>query len=890
MAAPNNLVAPLELVDYGIASNTSAVTFTRTQAYLDPSDYDGATYYFEVDGYNNHASINYSPALYYWTGSVWAAVTSATVSVPHSTSAYTRLRSGVFTPQAGQTAYCAFLPATALANNLRVNAARIVVGQASATKTRIQIPLYSVQYNSTSSADTSSQADGGHAGTGWGPIVGKQVIFPYSAAAWATVSGATSCSIEAVLESNSASYTAYAALFDVTDTDFTTPIGQVSTVATSWTLLNADFNVSALTDGRTYQLAIKSSNASGACYLARAALCLRVTSLAACEIWWRIAQYLTATSSATELSYQLAKIDLSLYSGFGNAYLEADGASNNDATCLQINDQGTNEHGGTVAELTPGINFNSATYARQRTTAVSLTDGHRYDAYVNAETNTTTVGAAFIVLQYSLSLISAAVATSWTARAAVVGSVAASWFTRALKSASSCASWIVTQVTLESLLKPLTWFTRSSRTRPLSVSWYLRSTVAPLKAASSWTTKVLVVAWPWRGLMGMLFGARIRDISNVPPREIAVLWGVRNAVTRSLRSTWTTKAARVRQLTSSWTTRSARGIVAAVSWRSRLSRAISASSSWATRGGLAPKAAVSWITYNAVRRSLSASWFSRLGRSTSAGVSWTARGWRAISSGSSWITKVRLAPAKAATWTIRAAAAQSISLTWFSRLTVAPVGSVLTWLARASRAAAPRAVSYVVTFATGLVTGRATSWTVRNRATASRSSAWFARASAAAANFPAAWLSRVAEAAVSTEHALAWRVRATVRSSKATSWRAANRVTPSAPLAWFARATVARASAPLSWFARATMAAAKRPASWTSRGALLVARPSSWVAHSLLGRPLTACWRIAGHLAAATPSAWFARSSRAMTRPASWVARLSVARRVAPVPGRSISC
>jgi len=394
-----NLVVPIEMLEYGIASATTGpTTFLRTQVILNPSDYDGATYYFEANAFNSNSSTDYTLQLMYYNGSSWTAVTNGGLSLTHTgNSTVYRRRTGVaWTPQAGATQYAVQLPATASANQVKVYSARIIIVQSGATKTRIQIPLISYTYSTTSNSDAigTVRADSRAATSYSEGTTTYSSWFQYVAANWSTLSGASAASFEAVIASSSTSYTATAAMFDTAN--YNTPIGALSgTTATTWTVQNTDFNPSSLSDGHFYRYGIKESSASGTCDIARAALYLRITSAALCEVWARVAKEESGTA-AIEVLQQLWYNQQSSYSTLATTYLQAKGISNNNSVNIQLNDQGTNDYGGATSEVTPGLNFNSASEVCSRT-AVTLTDGDRYDAYMNAETNANTVTATSIV-------------------------------------------------------------------------------------------------------------------------------------------------------------------------------------------------------------------------------------------------------------------------------------------------------------------------------------------------------------------------------------------------------------------------------------------------------------------------------------------------------------
>lgn len=142
-----NLMVPIEMIDLGVGSLTTTVTFNRSSTTLDTNAYNGTvSYYFEVVAANSETSLSRGVDLIGPSGTV-----KATLSIPAS-SPQTLYRIGTpWTPDTATGTYKIRLAGTTSGGNLIVSAARILVKQVGATSTRIHIPLTTTNSNSTGS-------------------------------------------------------------------------------------------------------------------------------------------------------------------------------------------------------------------------------------------------------------------------------------------------------------------------------------------------------------------------------------------------------------------------------------------------------------------------------------------------------------------------------------------------------------------------------------------------------------------------------------------------------------------------------------------------------------------------------------------------------------------
>lgn len=146
-----NLVVPIEMFDAPVTSPTSGpAPLARTRTYLNPADYTGSvvTYYLEYVASNTNTSADYNVWVYE-NGSL-----GATHSVPRGTMTPRRFVH-TFSPSTGNAAgnyYELKVQNTAVAGQLTIYSARILVQQTGAIKTKVYIPLSSVSSDSMGGA------------------------------------------------------------------------------------------------------------------------------------------------------------------------------------------------------------------------------------------------------------------------------------------------------------------------------------------------------------------------------------------------------------------------------------------------------------------------------------------------------------------------------------------------------------------------------------------------------------------------------------------------------------------------------------------------------------------------------------------------------------------
>jgi fibronectin type 3 domain-containing protein len=142
-----DLVVPVELLDRGVDSATTALELARSQTVLNPSAYDGTvTQNLEVVALNAGSSpvrvelINDLGGVLGW------------VDIPSNTTDWTRVQGPDFTLVGGEQLVRLRIGATLTASEVRISGARLLISQQGATRTRIYRPLMA-SFEEPTSAD-----------------------------------------------------------------------------------------------------------------------------------------------------------------------------------------------------------------------------------------------------------------------------------------------------------------------------------------------------------------------------------------------------------------------------------------------------------------------------------------------------------------------------------------------------------------------------------------------------------------------------------------------------------------------------------------------------------------------------------------------------------------
>jgi hypothetical protein len=364
--SPLNLVVPIEMLDAPIMSTgTTPTPIFRSQTTLNTNDYDGTVSYFfeyvhDVNG-GTLAQIVLEDTL---------SNPYASVTIPHDMSPTTARVS--FTPAPGLTTYRININGIS-GSVLKVYAARIIVQQSGATKTKIYIPLLAGDSTSSSVTDTSGILTGANIPYGAPSGYTTPIWMPNSA--YASLLGANPWSLEAVMSTTGGP--ANLALYDTTTPG---PVSQteVGTSQAAPTLVTTSFPDSALTQGHSYQLVGRTL--TGSYYIHRAGLWVSLYNLTKAEIYNRfMAATPTGVSATNSYDQQRIYIDASLYShpNFSletSSYLSTGSCMVGLTNCLSS----TTSTGGCTGAGSVSFNWGAASVTRTRSSQFSLTGNDYY--------------------------------------------------------------------------------------------------------------------------------------------------------------------------------------------------------------------------------------------------------------------------------------------------------------------------------------------------------------------------------------------------------------------------------------------------------------------------------------------------------------------------------
>lgn len=396
MKRPISLEVPIELLDTGIDADTTAHTFENSRTSLDTGDYDGiVTYSFEIV-VESFDSVSRTIDLLDSSGTV-----KASISVPAST-ALTRRRT-TFTPTAGASNYRVKTPAVTLIYDVNIRAARILVTQVNATKTKLYFPLIS-DYNVSSNV-TELQIDGGTGPSWWiDPVVGLRWL--KDSTNLATVASGNAWTLEAIIASSAAVGTAKVGLVQAGTTTLVTG-SDATTTATVPTLVSASFANSAtnFTDNSNFQVSTYHTDAATDSLIYKAGIWVKLVNLSKGSVLYRVGRGESVTAGTTVVyrPESRALINTSVFSR-PKVYYE-DTAKCSAASCASTSlyDNSTNDSGTTSPTLvTSSTSTPSGTvYARTRSPEITLTSSDRFYAGYTRVSGTYTFVNAFIVVNFS---------------------------------------------------------------------------------------------------------------------------------------------------------------------------------------------------------------------------------------------------------------------------------------------------------------------------------------------------------------------------------------------------------------------------------------------------------------------------------------------------------
>lgn len=386
------LEVTLEMGARGFGSaNGSATTFLASQMYFDPSDYDGALFYFEVCANNGHATLPYQVDLTQGGTAVTSIILPANVAVT------TRYRSTAFNPVAGNQIYMLRTPSTAAGNNVVVWACRIVVVQTNATKTRLQIPLAAV-FTGSSTDTTGVQFHQSTSTTYSQSTPVNCSLFKLERALMATIAAGSPWSWETV-GYRSGGTGAMIGLFDATDNVQIGAIENLHAVTNSTTIATQDFADGLLTEGNELEVRVKQVASVASANGVAARLYVRLTSVSAAAVYRLVGFSHVGPGNLLEADEARQLISTGEFSS-PVVYYEGTGWESSAGTITHslIDDGVSDSIGGGSAVAGSTLTFDGTTRIRQRTAALTLVSGDRYVPKVARTSGTLQMGPAFVIV------------------------------------------------------------------------------------------------------------------------------------------------------------------------------------------------------------------------------------------------------------------------------------------------------------------------------------------------------------------------------------------------------------------------------------------------------------------------------------------------------------
>jgi adhesin/invasin len=391
-----NLQVPIEMVDRGLSSNTTATTFSRSRTSLNTLDYVAQSnlFMFEVIAENTSTTTAYT---IYLVNNSGTQVTDSAITVQPSTPP-TRFNV-LWTPSIGQNDYRIKLPATPTTNVLKVHSAKMIVEQTAAVATKIYIPLAGGDTTGESTSDTSSAFVSSTASTSFVQQTSSNFnLWQRSDSSYDAIASGNAWTLETISTISNATATSSVALFDKINNQ---QIIEATTNVTGTTLPSfrqVSFSSSAtnFNDGDTLELRLKSSSGSYNARLLKAGLWLKLRFLKKTDIYFRLANRRSASSSVAIADARFLW-DEGAWSN-PNVYFQTN--ANGTGSTLSLQDHGTNDSGTTTPTIIPGsLIVPTATYSVQRSGVLTLTDMNRYFVQHTRNTGTVVLGGAFILVR-----------------------------------------------------------------------------------------------------------------------------------------------------------------------------------------------------------------------------------------------------------------------------------------------------------------------------------------------------------------------------------------------------------------------------------------------------------------------------------------------------------
>lgn len=372
-----NLESPIELTDAPLASKISDLTFARTQTSLNTDDYDGTvvTYSLEIHARNFDATAR-TVSLVDNADQIVGAI-----NVPAATNLVTRLKVAI-SPTVGASVYRLRLEGTSSDGELEVIAARILVKQTNATKTKLYFPLLNA--GSTASSEDLQAALATTANTAFAELA-NATLFTKRSQNLSIIKEANGWEFE-TLAAVSGSAEGGVALYNVTKgSEVANTHGVIS--APTITLLRSPFNegatgFSSTEEGNSFDVRVRCERycTAGQVSIYKAGLWVTLRSLKKVEVFYRSSRLATVSLVNSTIDHERVYLDLLAFSN-PVVYFQAVGYSPmGDSVTVDMLDVGILDSDSTPVTAVTGSDLPMSTSAKvsQRSSSLTLTSGHRY--------------------------------------------------------------------------------------------------------------------------------------------------------------------------------------------------------------------------------------------------------------------------------------------------------------------------------------------------------------------------------------------------------------------------------------------------------------------------------------------------------------------------------
>jgi hypothetical protein len=349
---------------------------------------------FEIVADNINTSTAYTVSLF-----DSANIEVAAITVPANTNPMRRFNV-IFTPNDGLNNYRVRLPATASASQLKVHSGKIIVEQIAAVATKIYIPLAGSDVTGESNSDT-----GGSIASTTSTSFNQPTSMSFfniwqrnDAVYDAIPATGNSWSLETVTSTNGTTGTATVALFNKNTGQQITAATTNVTGTTAVTMAQASFpsNAANFTNLNNLEIRMRSSSTSFSNRLFKAGLWIKLKYLRSAEVFFRLANRRSSSSSSTIADSRFFYDD----SAWSNptAFFQTNASNANSSVVLQSNN--TNDFGTTSPlNVSGGSITPTSTYSIQRSSALTLTSNFRYFVRHNRTSGTAVLGGAFMVIR-----------------------------------------------------------------------------------------------------------------------------------------------------------------------------------------------------------------------------------------------------------------------------------------------------------------------------------------------------------------------------------------------------------------------------------------------------------------------------------------------------------